>query len=176
MVELTIRPGRAGDAEAAEGIYAALFDHYDQGAPNYTNWKRGLYPTGQDAEEALGAGTLHVGEWGGQVVACVNLNHVQPPEYAKVGWSVGAQGDEVLVVHTLCVHPEFSGKGIARGIVAYAEEVGKALGCKTIRMDTFEGNVPATRLYLGLGFADLGLEEFQLGPSRQMLRCFDKIL
>lgn len=177
MELLQFRKGTEGDLDRVEGIYQAIFRSYASGAPNYTNWKEGLYPLRSDAEATLAAGTLYVAQWAGQVAACVSLNHVQPPEYAKVAWSCEAEGDEVLVVHTLCVHPDFRGKGIARSFVEFAQELAREMGCKAIRLDTYKGNVPATALYRSMGFADQGLEEFLChGQVSEQWRCFDKVL
>ena len=116
-----IRKGTPADLDAAEAIYHAILDH-QAATVNYTNWIKGKYPTRRDD--------------GGRVVACVNLNQIQPPEYAKIHWSVPAEPGEVLVIHTLCVPPQESGKGYARAFVAFAEGLGREMGCKVIRLDT----------------------------------------
>ena len=99
-----IRKGTAADLNRAQEIYHEILDH-QAATVNYTNWVKGVYPTREDARRALEAGTFYVMEADGQVVGVANLNHIQPPEYANLTWSVPAQGREVLVIHTLCIPP-----------------------------------------------------------------------
>ena len=80
---------------------------------------------------ALDAGTLYVGEAEGKVLACVNLNHIQPPEYSKIRWSNDAEGNEVLVIHTLCIPPECAGKGFGRQFVEFSEKAGQRTGMQS---------------------------------------------
>ena len=168
-----IRKGTPADLDRAEEIYNEILDQ-QAAAVNYTNWVKGVYPTREDARRALEAGTLFVMEEGGEVVGVANLNHIQPPEYAKLSWSVPARGEEVLVIHTLCIRPACSGRGYARAFVAFAAEHGRSLGCKAIRLDTYEGNLPAISLYSALGFRDAGSALFHFENAIwETLRCFE---
>lgn len=168
-----IRKGTAADLGRAEEIYHEILDH-QAATVNYTNWIKGVYPTQEDAHRALEAGTFFVMEEDGQVVGVANLNHIQPPEYANLSWSIPAEGDEVLVIHTLCIPPSCSGHGYAKAFVAFAIEYGQSLGCKAIRLDTYEGNLPAISLYSGLGFHDVGITLFHFENAIwENLRCFE---
>ena len=105
-MELNIRKAMAKDIDMVAEIYDRILNNEEKTGKAYTNWKKGLYPTKNDALAALDAGTLYVGEAEGKVLACVNLNHIQPPEYSKINWSNDAEGNEVLVIHTLCIPQE----------------------------------------------------------------------
>ena len=48
--------------------------------------------------------------------------------------------EEILVIHTLVISPAWSGRGKGREFVAFAEKTAARLGCKAIRLDTYEGN------------------------------------
>lgn len=171
---LLIRKGKQEDVLAAAEIYDAILTKEEQETV-YTNWKKGLYPTGKDAQKALEEGTFYVGEEDGKVVACVNLNQIQPTEYEKIPWSITAYEKEVLVIHTLCIHPDCSGRGYGKRFVAFAEQLAKELGCKTIRIDTYEGNFPAAALYQGLGYCYTGSTLFHFqNLIWENLKCFDK--
>lgn len=173
---MDIRKGTAADLDAAERIYEAILDH-QAATVNYTNWIKGKYPTRRDAAQAVEAGTFYVMEDGGRVVGCVNLNQVQPKEYGNISWSVPAQPHEVLVIHTLCIPPEESGKGYARAFVAFAEELGRSMGCKVIRLDTYEKNQPALTMYPKLGYTPVGKTWFHFQDVIwEYLECFDKAL
>lgn len=171
-----IREGTELDLAAAERIYEAVLDH-QAATVNYTNWEKGVYPTRADAQGALEAGTFYVMEEDGRVVGVANLNHIQPQEYAKLEWAYPGEGEEVLVIHTLCIPPEESGKGYARQFVAFAEDLGRRQGCRTLRLDTYEGNAPAIALYTKLGYRDVGITLFHFqGAIWENLRCFEKEL
>ena len=169
-----IRPAALADLPAVAAIYDAILDQEAQG-PVYTNWQRGKYPTEATAREALEAGTLYVGEEAGALWGVVNLNGLQLPEYDAIPWSIPAQAEQVGVIHTLCIHPAWSGRGLARRMAAFCEEEARRQGRTVIRLDTWEGNLPANRLYPSLGYRFAGATEFFFqGFIRETLNCYEK--
>ena len=172
-----IRKAQAADLPAVTAIYEAILDGEESGGPVYTNWQRGKYPTIDTARGALEAGTLYVGETDGRLWGVVNLNGEQLPEYDKIPWSIPAQRDQVGVIHTLCIHPGQSGRGYARQMVAFCEEEARRLGKNVMRLDTWEHNLPANRLYPSLGYHFAGAAEFFFqGVIREILNCYEKAL
>ena len=170
------RLAEAADLTQISEIYEAIFDREDQG-PVYTNWLRGTYPTAESARQVLEAGTLYVGEEDGVLWGVVNLNGQQLPEYDRIPWSIPAEADQVGVIHTLCIHPARSGRGYAKQMVAFCEETARAQGKTVIRLDTWEGNVPANRLYPSLGYRLAGATEFFFhGYIHELLNCYEKKL
>lgn len=171
-----IRKATAADLPGVGAIYEAIFDREDRG-PAYTNWLRGSYPTTEDARQALEAGTLYVGEAGGALWGVVNLNGIQLPEYDQIPWSFPAAREEVGVIHTLCIHPGQSGRGYAKRMAAFCEETARAQGKAVIRLDTWEGNAPANRLYPSIGYRFAGATEFFFqGYIHEVLNCYEKKL
>lgn len=171
-----IRKAVSTDLPAISAIYEAILDREEQG-PVYTNWQRGKYPTVDTARGALDAGTLYVGEDAGVLWGVVNLNGEQLPEYDAIPWSIPAEREQVGVIHTLCIHPAQSGKGLARQMVAFCEEESRRLGKTVIRLDTWEGNLPANRLYPSLGYRYAGAAEFFfMGFIQETLNCYEKLL
>lgn len=171
-----IRKAVSTDLPAISAIYEAILDREEQ-SPVYTNWQRGKYPTVDTARGALDAGTLYVGEDGGVLWGVVNLNGEQLPEYDAIPWSIPAEREQVGVIHTLCIHPAQSGKGLARQMVAFCEEESRRLGKTVIRLDTWEGNLPANRLYPSLGYRYAGAAEFFfMGFIQETLNCYEKLL
>ena len=162
-----IRKANAADLPGIGEIYEAIFDQEAQG-PVYTNWLRGTYPTVDSARQGLEAGVL----WG-----VVNLNGVQLPEYGKIPWTIPAEQEEVGVIHTLCIHPAQSGKGLAKRMVAFCEETARAQGKTVIRLDTWEGNAPTNHLYPSIGYGFAGSTEFFFqGYIHEILNCYEKKL
>ena len=118
-----------------------------------------------------------MGEDDGVLWGVVNLNGEQLPEYSDIPWAIPAEPDQVGVIHTLCIHPDQSGKGLARRMVAFCEEEFRRQGKTVIRLDTWEGNLPANRLYPSLGYRYAGTAEFFfMGFVRENLNCYEKAL
>ena len=171
-----IRPAAAADIPGIAAIYDAILSREERG-PVYTNWQRGKYPTADTAREALDAGTLYVLEEDGVIAGVVNLNGVQLPEYADVSWSIPAAPENVAVIHTLCIHPDRAGRGLARQMVAFCEEEARLQGRTVMRLDTWEGNAPANRMYPALGYRFAGAAEFFFqGFIHEVLNCYEKEL
>lgn len=171
-----IRLATPADLSQAAEIYEEILDQEQQG-PVYTNWQRGKYPTIDTARQAQEAGTLYVGEEDGVPWGVVNLNGLQLPEYDAIPWSIPAARDEVGVIHTLCIRPSCHGRGYARQMVAFCEEESRRLGRTVIRLDTWEGNLPANHLYPSLGYHYAGQAEFFfMGFVRENLNCYEKKL
>jgi len=171
-----IRKAAAADLTRIGEIYEAIFDKEDRG-PVYTNWLRGTYPSVENSRQALEAGTLYVGEDGGALWGVVNLNGIQLPEYDGIPWTIPAERERVGVIHTLCIHPAHSGKGHAKRMIAFCEETARAQGKTVIRLDTWEGNVPANRMYPSLGYRFAGGTEFFFqGYIHEILNCYEKAL
>lgn len=173
---IIIRKATAGDIDAVEKIYKEVHAH-NMSNTNYCNWDNRIYPLRADAEGAEKAGTLYVFEEDGDVLGTAIFNHLQPPEYAQLEWNVKAEGNEVIVLHTLCVSTRARNKGIAKKFVSFGEELGRKLSCRAMRFDTSEFNKPAYGIYTGLGYAVVGKVLVHTSESMsQILYCFEKQL
>lgn len=172
-----IRPACSADLPAIAQIYEEILDQEDQRPVSYTNWQRGKYPTLDTARTALEAGTLFVGEENGTILAAVNLNGIQLPEYDRIPWQFEARSEQVMVIHTLVISPRFSGHGKAREMVAFCEEEGRRQGKTVMRLDTYEGNHPANAMYPKLGYRFAGHARFLFqGFLDEVLNCYEKQL
>lgn len=146
-----IRKAVPGDLDGVEQGYTELLTH-EQESGAFTKWRLGIYPTRETAEKSLDCGTLYVLEQNGGIDASMILDQLQPAEYGKIIWKYPAGPQEVLIIHTLCVRPSKSGRGIGKQMVRYAIEEARRLGCRGLRLDTGVQNKPAVSLYTGLGF------------------------
>ena len=171
-----IRLATPADLPQAADIYEEILLQDERG-PVYTNWQRGKYPTIDTARQALEAGTFYVGEEDGILWGVVNLNSLQLPEYDAIPWSIPARREEVGVIHTLVIRPSWSGRGKAREFVAFCEEELRRQGKKAVRLDTYEGNLPANTMYPRLGYTFAGATEFFFqGFIHEILNCYEKAL
>ncbi|MBV7271832.1 GNAT family N-acetyltransferase [Clostridiaceae bacterium UIB06] len=175
-MNFVIRKAVMADIDDVEKIYNDVLD-YEANNICYTNWKKGLYPTRMDAETAINHGTLYVGVENNVMVGCAILNHIQLKEYSKLNWNFRANGNEVMVIHTLCIDPMFSKRGFGKKFVDFSEQTAKKLRCKTVRLDTYEGNIPAASLYCKLGYRYVGSVEVNFqNVIMETLKCFEKSL
>ncbi len=173
---MSIRSAAAADLPAIAAIYDAILEQEAAG-PVYTNWQRGVYPTIDTARQALESGTLYAGEEDGMLWGAVILNSIQLPEYRVIPWSIPAEETQAAVIHTLCIHPAQAGQGRARQMVAFCEDEARRQGKSVMRLDTWEGNLPANRLYPALGYRFAGATEFFFqGFIREVLNCYEKLL
>ncbi len=146
-----IRKATIADTAAVADTYTALLLH-EQTHGSHSNWKLGVYPTAQYAEETAAAGMLFVLEENSEICASMVLNHNQADEYAGIAWKFPAEPEQVLVIHTLCIPPERAGHGYATQMMRFAAQYARAQNWTVIRLDTYEHNEPAKRLYLKNGF------------------------
>lgn len=170
-----IRKATAEDISFVEEIYNEITSNEE--IIKFTQWMKGLYPTVLTAQKSFEEGTLFVSEDDGVITGAVILNHEQPEEYKKLKWSIEAEGEKVLVIHTLCIKPSFSKLGLGQKFIIFAENYAKELGCTTIRLDTNDKNIPGANLYKKMGYNHVGNADFNFqGLKYQNLKCFDKTL
>ena len=151
---MTIRLGTPEDLDALVQLYDAVCDHM-AAAVNYTGWKKGAYPARQDAEEGIR----------------------EEDAYDGVKWQADLPERDVLTIYTFMVDPQKRGRGIGREMLHFAASQGLAQGAKAIRLDVYEKNLPAIKLYESAGFryidtVSLGLED--IGLDRFLL--YEKLL
>jgi len=151
-----IRKAVEGDIPAVAAIYEAIHGEEAAGRAT-TGWLPGIYPVRATAEEALRKDELYVLEEAGAVLAAAKINREQVDVYADVPWLYAAAEDEVLVLHTLVVHPACKGRGLGSRFVAFYEELAREMGCPVLRMDTNERNLAARALYKKLGYREAGI-------------------
>ena len=140
------------DADEVGALYDSVVDDLEA-TVNYPGWKKGIYPIREDAQDAIREDTLFVLRESGQIAGTVILSHRAENAYAQAPWGVELAPEQVLVVHTLAVHPHFRGRGMGRRLAEFAIEYAKAEKLRAIRLDVNAKNIPAIRLYESLGFA-----------------------
>lgn len=175
-MELTIEQATAEEIDEIALLYEEVVGHLVAGT-NYPGWIKGVYPTRGTAEDAVAGGTLYVARQASKLVGAAVLNQKQEPAYHTVQWAMDAQDADILVVHTLVVHPSCPRRGIAEGLIQFAAGLALARGMKAIRLDVHEKNTPAIRLYQKCGFqfvgtVSLGFERYGL----KWYKLFEKVL
>lgn len=130
------------------------------------------YPSVAIIEKDVNSGFGYIMKDNDKCIAYVAINEEQPIEYSQIIWST--DNSNVLVVHRLCIHPEFQGKGLAKRIMKFVEDYALQNHYKCIRLDTYSANNIALRLYENIGYKKLGQVFFM---ERELpFYCFDKML
>lgn len=120
-----------------------------------------IYPNPEVLSADIEAGTLHILPADGGPAASIVLNEHQDKEYEDGCWRY-TEG-KFLVIHRLCVAPLHQGRGVAKRMMRYAEELARKNGYSAIRLDAFSQNPISLRLYQGLGFQKAGTITFRKG-------------
>lgn len=142
-------------AKIAE-IYSDIHKGEEEGKSSI-GWIRDVYPTEETAENALKRGDMFVLEVNNKVIGAAIINQMQVPEYKDGCWKHEADGNEVMVLHTLVISPTFSGNGYGKSFVNFYEKYALRKGCRYLRMDTNAKNVKARAMYKSLGYSEAGI-------------------
>ncbi len=171
-----IRKACQADIPSIAAIYERILAAQDRGILS-TGWVRGVYPTEKTAQEALEQGELFVLEEEGGILAAAKINREQVEEYASADWRYDVPEDQIMVLHTLAVDPDRSGRGFGTRFVRFYEQYAKDHGCMYLRMDTNVINSAARKLYRGLGYQEVGMVPCCFnGIPNVKLVCLEKCL
>lgn len=164
---------KATDADCAEvaQLYDALHA-YLSSHTNYPGWKAGVYPALEDAEAGIRENALFTARLQGKIAGTFILSHRPEPGYAQADWRCVLEDSRVFVLYTLAVHPDYLRRGVGKQMLEFVSGYAKAQDMRAVRLDVYERNLPAIRLYeacgfdyiatMDLGYAAYGLDRFRL--------------
>lgn len=175
-MNLKIRLGEEKDIEVLAQLYDDLND-YLAVTCNYPGWKKGVYPTRQAAVDGINEECLFVVTENDEIIGSLILRHKPEPAYLKAPWQAALDYKNVLVIYTFVVKPNKLKQGIGRRMLEFAKQYGLDNKMKALRLDVYENNTPAIRLYEKCGFqyidtVSLGLEDYGL----DWFRLYEKLL
>ena len=171
-----IRQAIRNDISGVVKIYDKILDLETEGKA-HTGWQKNIYPTEETALDALQKGDLFVFEEDGCILAAARINQKQEPEYEDCQWAFLAPNSEIMVLHTLVVDPDASGRGIGSEFVRFYEEFAVTNGCHFLRMDTNVINTAARALYKKHGYSEQGIVRCIFnGINDVQLVCLEKKL
>lgn len=151
--DIEIRTIECADLELVYDLYDEIVDSLDT-PPNYSGWKRGVYPTHEVAYHGVVTQTLYgaFSKETGELVGSVILQFGFDEPFNVCGWE-RLQPHEVLAIKTLVARPSYTKGKVAQSLIAFAERfAGQHTGCKALRLNTSGQNVPANYIYTRLGF------------------------
>ncbi len=175
-MDIVFELGQADDFDELEQLYNDLNDHLAEGV-NYPGWKKGIYPVRQNAIDGVKHGNLYVAKHSNKIVGSIILSHEPEPAYYNAEWGFKSDYSDVFEVYTFVVHPKFLKCGVGKALMDFAIEHSIKSQVKSIRLDVYEGNIPAIKLYEKCGFkyidtVDLGLGNYGLN----WFRLYEKLL
>jgi ribosomal protein S18 acetylase RimI-like enzyme len=130
------------------------------------------YPNEAVFQQDIVRNHLWVAEQAGQLLGIAALTQDQDAEYADADWDVS---EPALVTHRLAVSPLAQGKGVAQALLAQAEDEARALGLRTLRVDTNSENAATQRLFPKLGYRFAGEIKLAFRPGLRFF-CYEKRL
>lgn len=152
-------------------FYDAVTDQME-GSEYPPRWEKGVYPEPEFIRQEIEKGQVFIGLEEGTVAAAMVINHQAADGYKDVAWGVDAPAEDIDVVHALGVLPGHHKKGFGRQMVKKALDMARENGRAAVRLDVLEDNLPAKRLYEGMGFRytghvklfyeDTGITDFML--------------
>ena len=170
-MDIIIEQGTKFDIDELAQLYDDLNDYLESGI-NYQGWKNGVYPIREDAINGVANENLYAAKYSGKIVGSVILCHKPEPAYYKARWGTDADYSDIFVVYTFAVHPAYLKAGIGTNIMNFVTQHSIDEHAKSIRLDVYENNTPAIRLYekcgfryvdtVDLGLGDYGLDRFKL--------------
>lgn len=167
-----IRKATSNDIKSIAELYDRVID-FQAANGGYMSWIKNIYPTEKTAADALLLDTLYVYDSYGKVAGSVILDCIQPEDYKALNWRTVNDEREAIVVHTLCVDPEYMGIGIATEMLSFAKKLAKDLNCASIRLATNSKNLGAVNLYEKNGFTVIGYNKSLLdGKINCPRQCF----
>lgn len=145
------RQGSPADYTAVRSFYHLVTD-YSNAQAYGPCWVKDVHPSTELMARSLENGDLYLMEKDGVIAAAMVLNHAVHPGYHGISFKSGAEIDEVYILHLLAVHPEHTGKGLAKAMLSHAAEIGELHGMKAIRLDVLATNLSAVQLYRRCGY------------------------
>ncbi len=164
--ELVIRKASSLDIESMEQFYRDVTEYLSNNI-NYPAWEKDIYPARADAEKSIRNQSLIVATLDNEIVGSAIINNEYPTQYNKVKWLGNFDDNEILIIHTFAVSPKHSKKGVGVEMIKWIESYAKKNGVKSLRLDCYEVNPPAQKLYEKCGFIfldtiSIGLEAIGL--------------
>lgn len=148
---MIIKKASTDQYPAVREFYHSLIDGIED-SPYGAGWKKDIYPAPDYLINTISRGELYIGVEDNKIIASMVLNHECNEGYQKFRWPTEAEADEITMIHALGVHPLQARRGYAKEMVKFAIETAHKNHQKVIRLDVLKGNVPAEKLYAGLGF------------------------
>lgn len=127
---------------------------------NINQWDN-LYPDKNTLKEDISKRELYIGLLDKKVACAYVINKECDEQYENGKWNY--PNAKFIVIHRLCVNPEFQNKGIGTATMIHIENELKKNNIETIRLDAFTLNPYALNMYNKLGYQKVGIANWRKG-------------
>lgn len=165
-----IRLARSSDIPSILAITKACAKHMISNG--IFQWNEN-YPSTEAFEKDVKRDELYVLTQTDLPIACIVISTYMDKEYESINW-LNPNGLNIYI-HRLAVHPNFQKQGFARKLMAFAEQLARSKGFKSVRLDTFSQNIRNQRFYEQRGYKRLGDIYFPK-QSDHPFHCYELIL
>lgn len=166
-MESFIRKTEAGDIPVLTKIFAEA--RKTIAALGIDQWQNG-YPNAAVVTEDMKRSQSFVVEEDGRVIATFAMLTNGEPTYDVIlhgEWLTEATDRTCyLALHRVAISVACRGRGISTKIIEYAKECARALGRRSLRIDTHEGNVVMRKMLARHGFVHCGTILLEDGAPR----------
>lgn len=131
------------------------------------------YPRLEIIEKDLARQELYVLIEHAAIIGLVVITTLMDEEYKAINWLTANRNN--LYIHRLAVDPEYQGKGYARQLMDFAEDLANKAGAVSIRLDTFSQNERNQQFYAQRGYKQLGDIYFP-NQSAHPFYCYELVL
>lgn len=120
-----------------------------------------IYPDESTLAGDIAQGAMTLGRIEGRIAVVFVLDYCKQGDYERADWRYCEP--IFVVLHRLCVHPDFQGRGVARKAMDYLEQRVLSDDIHAIRLDAFSQNPAALHLYESRGYEKAGEIHYRKG-------------
>lgn len=129
----------------------------DQGIPQWDE----IYPAESILREDITLGQMFISRIEGRIAVAFSMEECRYGDYEEATWRYAEP--VFVVLHRLCVHPDFQGLGVSKAAMDFLEQHVLARGIRAIRLDAFPQNPAAIGLYESRGYEKAGEITYRKG-------------
>lgn len=171
-----IEKGTLSDIDELEMLYNNLNEYLELGT-NYPGWAKGIYPIRETAVSGIKNNNLFVLKINNKIAGSIILNNNQETAYSQVIWGIQADDKDIVVIHTLVVHPKYMENGVGSKLMDFAKSYSIKQEKKAIRLDVSIHNSPAITLYEKCGYKYIGTVDLGLNiPNLVWFKLYEIVL
>ncbi|MBN1952128.1 MAG: GNAT family N-acetyltransferase [Bacteroidales bacterium] len=141
----------------------------DMNSRGFKQWNN-ANPGPKVIEKDIDKGTLYLGFELGMVRGMINLTEEMPKEYADIDWK--GNGEKVLYVNRLAIHPLYSQTDVTEKLLAFAEGYARENKFTSIRLDVLEQYPVEDTFFINRKFENAG--NFHSDFQKLPYLCFEK--
>lgn len=120
-----------------------------------------IYPDEATIKQDIDNNDLYIGIVDEKIAVIYVINNSCDEEYNDGDWQY--PDTKYRIIHRLCVHPDFQNKGVGKITMEYIESKLSKAGIESIRLDAFNKNSYALKLYKNLGYKIVGYADWRMG-------------